>query len=75
MVAGGLNDVIQAGVVKVAVPSDFPPFGSIGKDRQLEGYDIDVARLLARDLGVKLELVPVSMRTASRTCNSAGSTS
>jgi polar amino acid transport system substrate-binding protein len=59
-VAGGLDDVIQAGVVKVAVPSDFPPFGSIGKDRQLEGYDIDVARLLARDLGVKLELVPVS---------------
>ena len=58
--AGGLDDVIQAGVVKVAVPSDFPPFGSIGKDRQLEGYDIDVARLLARDLGVKLELVPVS---------------
>ncbi len=59
-VAGGLDDIVQAGMVRIAVPSDFPPFGSIGKDKQLEGYDIDVARLLAKDLGVKLELVPVS---------------
>src|SRR4030095_11552510 len=58
--ADELEDLIQGGVVKVAVPSDFPPFGSLGKDGKLEGYDIDVARLLARDLGVKLELVPVT---------------
>jgi polar amino acid transport system substrate-binding protein len=58
--ADGLDDIIQAGVVKIAVPADFPPFGSVGQDKQLEGYDIDVARLLAKDLGVKLELVPVS---------------
>jgi polar amino acid transport system substrate-binding protein len=58
--ADGLDDIIQTGVVKIAVPADFPPFGSVGKDRQLEGYDIDVARLLAKDLGVRLELVPVS---------------
>src|SRR5262245_6288897 len=58
--ADGLDEIIQAGVVKIAVPADFPPFGSVGKDKQLEGYDIDVARLLAKDLGVKLELVPVS---------------
>ena len=55
-----LDDIIRAGVVKIAVPQDFPPFGSIGKDRQLEGYDVDVARQVAKDLGVKLELVPVA---------------
>lgn len=59
-IADTLDNIIQVGVIRIAVPSDFPPFGSIGKDRQLEGYDIDVARLLAKDLGVKPELVPVS---------------
>jgi polar amino acid transport system substrate-binding protein len=58
--ADELEDLIQGGVVRVAVPSDFPPFGSQGKDGKLEGYDIEVAKLVARDLGVKLELVPVS---------------
>lgn len=59
-VADRLEDIIQAGVIKIAVPADFPPFGSAGKDGQPEGYDVDVAKLVARDLGVKLELVPVA---------------
>ena len=59
-IADELEDILQAGSIKIAVPQDFPPFGSAGKDGQLEGYDVDVARLVARDLGVKLELVPVS---------------
>jgi polar amino acid transport system substrate-binding protein len=60
VVADDLDNIIWAGVVKIAVPQDFPPFGSAGKDGQLEGYDVDVARLVAKDLGVKLELVPVA---------------
>src|SRR5262249_27009503 len=59
-VADKLEDIIQSGVIKIAVPTDFPPFGSVGKDGQAEGYDIEVAKLVARELGVKLELVPVS---------------
>ena len=59
-VAEKLEDIIQSGAIKVAVPADFPPFGSVGKDGQPEGYDVEVARLVARDLGVKLELVPVT---------------
>ena len=59
-IADELDDILQAGVVKIAVPQDFPPFGSAGKGGQLEGYDVDVARLVAKDLGVKLDLVPVS---------------
>ncbi|HEU0200820.1 MAG TPA: transporter substrate-binding domain-containing protein, partial [Burkholderiaceae bacterium] len=54
-----LDNILQAGVVRIAVPADFPPFGSIGKDKQPQGYDVDVARLLAKDLGVRLELVAV----------------
>ena len=58
--ADKLEDIIQSGVIKIAVPADFPPFGSVGKDGQAEGYDVEVAKLVARDLGVKLELVPVT---------------
>lgn len=55
-----LADVKKAGVLKVAVPQDFPPFGSVGSDMKPMGYDIDVAELLAKSLGVKVELVPVT---------------
>jgi len=55
-----LDDVKKAGVLKVAVPQDFPPFGTVGPDLKPLGYDIDVAEMLAKDLGVKVELVPVT---------------
>jgi polar amino acid transport system substrate-binding protein len=55
-----LANITKAGVLKVAVPQDFPPFGTVGTDLKPRGYDIDVAALIARDLGVKLELIPVT---------------
>jgi len=58
--ASALDSITEAGVLKVAVPQDFPPFGSVGTDMQPKGYDIDMAALIAEDLGVKLELVPVT---------------
>ncbi|WP_127090199.1 transporter substrate-binding domain-containing protein [Aquabacter cavernae] len=58
--ADTLDDIIKAGVLKVAVPQDFPPFGSVGPDLKPVGYDIDVANLIAQKLGVKAELVPVT---------------
>src|SRR5690606_39112774 len=59
-VASALDDVLKNGVLKVAVPQDFPPFGSVGKDMKPQGYDIDVANLIGEKLGVKVELVPVT---------------
>jgi polar amino acid transport system substrate-binding protein len=58
--ADALDDVMKSKVLKVAVPQDFPPFGSVGPDMQPRGYDIDTAALIAKEMGVKLELVPVS---------------
>ncbi|MEO1602814.1 MAG: transporter substrate-binding domain-containing protein [Pseudomonadota bacterium] len=55
-----LSDILSAGTVKIAVPENFPPFGSLGADGEHEGYDVDVAKLIAEDLGVSLELVPVT---------------
>ena len=56
---GALDHIVKAGVVRVAVPDNFPPFGDLGSDGKLQGYDIDTAGLVAAGLGVKLELVAV----------------
>jgi polar amino acid transport system substrate-binding protein len=58
--ADALSDIVKSGVVRIAVPQDFPPFGSVGTDMQPQGYDIDMSALVAAKLGVKLQLVPVT---------------
>jgi polar amino acid transport system substrate-binding protein len=58
--ADGLDTVMQSGTLRVAVVLDYPPFGTIGTTMKPEGYDIEVASLLAKSMGVKVELVPVS---------------
>ncbi|CAJ0736701.1 transporter substrate-binding domain-containing protein [Ralstonia mannitolilytica] len=58
--ADALANIQKAGVIRVAIPNDFPPFGSLGPDLKLQGYDIDMANLVAKELGVKAELVPVT---------------
>ncbi len=40
--AGQLESIQKMGVLKVAVPQDFPPFGSVGIDLKPQGYDIDM---------------------------------
>ncbi|NET10697.1 MAG: transporter substrate-binding domain-containing protein [Merismopedia sp. SIO2A8] len=58
-VVSSLDSIIESGTIKIGVPQDFAPFGSVDANGDLEGYDIDVATLLAENLGVELELVPV----------------
>ena len=55
-----LAGIMERGVLRVAVPQDFPPFGSVGTDMAPQGYDIDMANLIGEKLGVKTELVPVT---------------
>lgn len=56
--ARGLDEIRAAGVVRIGVNPDFPPMSSYGADGRLKGFDVEVARRLARELGVRLELVP-----------------
>lgn len=60
--AADLSDILSSGTIKIAVPENFPPFGSLGASGEHEGYDVDVARLIAKDLGVELEIVPVASK-------------
>ncbi|WHA42647.1 transporter substrate-binding domain-containing protein [Agrobacterium larrymoorei] len=58
--ADALSDISSRGTLRVAVPQDFPPFGSVSADMTPQGYDIDVAKLIGDKMGVKVELVPVT---------------
>ncbi|WP_413205070.1 transporter substrate-binding domain-containing protein [Rhodospirillum sp. A1_3_36] len=58
--ADALSDITDRGTLRVAVPQDFPPFGSVGTDMSAQGYDIDTARLIGERLGVTVVLTPVT---------------
>ncbi len=54
------DEIKQHGKLIVGVLTDFPPFDGLDGNRQPAGYDDDVAKLMADELGVKLDLVPVT---------------
>src|SRR5436190_15692351 len=58
--ADALDSIMKSKVIKVAVPQDFAPFGSAGTDLKPQGYDIDMANLIAKELGVKAEIIAVT---------------
>lgn len=58
--ANQLDNIKASGVIKVAVPQDFPPFGSASKDMSVQGYDVDMAKYIADKLDVDLKLIPVT---------------
>ena len=55
-----LDDVVKAGVIKIGIFEDFPPFASLGADMKIHGYDVDMADALAKAVGVKPELVGIT---------------
>ncbi|MAL78119.1 MAG: amino acid ABC transporter substrate-binding protein [Sneathiella sp.] len=57
-----LSEILAAGKVKIGIPENFPPFGALGPEGDYVGYDVDVAKMIAEDLGVELELVPVTSK-------------
>lgn len=53
-----IQEIVRDGTLKVGVNPNFPPMSSYGPNNELVGFDVDVARTIARRMGVKLELVP-----------------
>jgi len=49
------------GILRVAIEGSYPPFNFVDPaSGQMDGYDVDVARLLGTRLGLKVELVPTA---------------
>lgn len=55
-----LKKVMDSKVLRVGTPGDYRPFSIENTDGTFEGHDIDLAKLLAADLGVELQLVKTS---------------
>lgn len=53
-------DIKKKGEVTIGMLVDFPPYGTTNAQNQPDGYDADVAKLLAKDWGVKATIVPVT---------------
>lgn len=58
--AQSLADIKKKGEVTIGMLVDFPPYGTTNAQNQPDGYDADVAKLLAKDWGVKANIVPVT---------------
>lgn len=55
-----LQDIEKNKLIKIAIPTDFPPYGFVGIDLKPQGLDVDMANYIGGKLGVKVELVPVT---------------
>jgi polar amino acid transport system substrate-binding protein len=58
--ADKFEDILKSGTVRIGVPLDVPPFGSVNAQRQAEGFDIDLANMVGKAMGVKVELVQLT---------------
>ena len=58
--ADKLQDILSKGVVRIGVPLDAPPFGSQDASRKAVGFDIELAEMVAKGLGVKLEMQQIT---------------
>jgi len=55
-----LAELKKKGKLSIGMLVDFPPYGILNSSNQPDGYDADVAKLLAKDLGVAADIVPVT---------------
>ncbi len=55
-----LNEVLQRGELRVGLEPGYMPFEMKDKKGKIIGFDVDVARKMAKDMGVKLKLVPTA---------------
>jgi len=60
--ANQLEDVMKAGTLRCAVYADVPPFSAPDpQTRELVGFDVDLCKAVGEELGLKVELKPISV--------------
>ena len=58
--AQSVADIKKKGEITIGMLVDFPPYGTTNAKNEPDGYDADVAKLLAKEWGVKANIVPVT---------------
>lgn len=68
--SSSVSAIKKRGVLKVAVFGDLPPYGWVNKNGKRVGYDVTLARRMAKDMGVKVKFVQVNANNRVDTLNS-----
>ncbi len=55
-----LNQIVQRGELRVGLEPGYMPFEMKDKKGNIIGYDVDMAKKMAKDMGVKLKLIPTA---------------
>ncbi|HWL58254.1 MAG TPA: transporter substrate-binding domain-containing protein [Paracoccus sp. (in: a-proteobacteria)] len=58
--ADSLADIKERGTIRVAIDLGAPPYGQLDASAKPAGSDVEAATELAKDLGVTLQIVPVT---------------
>jgi polar amino acid transport system substrate-binding protein len=58
-----LSEIKSRGVLHAGVRADFPPFGYLDENEKARGFDVDILRYIADELGVELKLKVTTSRT------------
>ena len=61
--ADKLSDIKNTGILKAGVKYDFKPFGFVNEKGKVVGFDIDLLKYIAKDLGVKVKFQQVTSKT------------
>ncbi len=56
-----LENIKKSGKVRIAVAMGSPEYSYVDSDLKATGSDVETARLIAKDLGVKLDLVEMGL--------------
>ena len=65
-----VSAIKKRGVLRVAVFGDLPPYGWVDDHGNRLGYDVRLARQMAKDLGVKVKFIQVNANNRVDTLNS-----
>jgi len=59
--AGTLDEIISRGKILIGIDVNSPPYGFQNEKQEFDGSEVETAKMLAKDLGVELEIVPTTV--------------
>jgi polar amino acid transport system substrate-binding protein len=59
--AATLDEIISRGKLIVGIDVNSPPYGFQNEKQEFDGSEVETAKMLAKDLGVELEIVPTTV--------------
>jgi len=59
--AATLDEIVSRGKILIGIDVNSPPYGFQNEKQEFDGSEVETAKMLAKDLGVELEIVPTTV--------------